>query len=204
MDSARTVFYSFGFWFTLTLVFSFYNELFSMLLWLALFLLICYLKFLFIINTWGRNPVIICVNKSDLLPSGASSERVLKWVYSALKAKQVRNVAAVHLISSVTGKGTLPLGLFLDCYYLLYCINVLLFFILYSFGVVCVICWTLSSVYSYIIQLLIWRNQRTRQRYWTLSPWPRCLRHGTLTFSDFPIFLHFLLICFFLISLYFS
>jgi len=53
----------------------------------------------------GRNPVILAVNKSDLLPIGASTERVLKWIHRSLKLKNIRNVVSVHLISSYSGSG---------------------------------------------------------------------------------------------------
>jgi ribosome biogenesis GTPase YqeH len=53
----------------------------------------------------GNNPVILAVNKSDLLPVGASSERVLKWIHGSLKLKNIRNVVSVHLISSYSGSG---------------------------------------------------------------------------------------------------
>jgi hypothetical protein len=70
--------------------------------------MISYLIFL------GSNPVIIAVNKSDLLPNGASYERVLKWIHSALKEKHIRNVISVHLISSSSGKGNILIILVLS------------------------------------------------------------------------------------------
>lgn len=54
----------------------------------------------------GRHkPVILVLNKVDLLPSGASRTRLQKWVRQAAKSLDVGHVAAVHCVSAATGEG---------------------------------------------------------------------------------------------------
>lgn len=53
----------------------------------------------------GNNPVILVGNKVDLLPDGASDERVRTWLKKLSKDLGLRNVRAVHLISALTGAG---------------------------------------------------------------------------------------------------
>jgi ribosome biogenesis GTPase A len=54
----------------------------------------------------GNNPIIVVANKADLLPTGATEERVEKWIRKSLKDRNVRNVVSVKIISSLTGQGT--------------------------------------------------------------------------------------------------
>lgn len=54
----------------------------------------------------GRHkPVILVLNKVDLLPAGASRVRLEQWVRQAAKSLDVGRVAAVHCVSSTTGEG---------------------------------------------------------------------------------------------------
>lgn len=53
----------------------------------------------------GSNPIIVVANKADLLPKGATVERVEKWIRECLKARHLTNVKAVKLISAYDGYG---------------------------------------------------------------------------------------------------
>eukprot|EP01126_Amoeba_proteus_P050106 TRINITY_DN5890_c0_g2_i5.p1 TRINITY_DN5890_c0_g2~~TRINITY_DN5890_c0_g2_i5.p1 ORF type:complete len:491 (-),score=82.70 TRINITY_DN5890_c0_g2_i5:999-2471(-) len=53
----------------------------------------------------GNNPIIVVANKADLLPSGATTERIIKWIRSCIKQRGLTNVVDVRLISSKTGFG---------------------------------------------------------------------------------------------------
>lgn len=53
----------------------------------------------------ARNPVILAVNKIDLLPPDYKHDRVLAWIQHECRALRLHNVDATHFISSVRGTG---------------------------------------------------------------------------------------------------
>ena len=59
----------------------------------------------------GDNPVLVAVNKADLLPSDFSEDRVRVWVKQELEKVGMKDVGTrdVHLVSCKTGHGVKPL-----------------------------------------------------------------------------------------------
>lgn len=54
----------------------------------------------------GDNAILLVANKIDLLPAGASNERILKWINSAVGKRGIAsNIIGTHLISCQTGEG---------------------------------------------------------------------------------------------------
>lgn len=54
----------------------------------------------------GRHkPIVLIVNKRDLLPAATSPTRVIKWVRSAANEMELHNIVDVHFVSSKTGQG---------------------------------------------------------------------------------------------------
>lgn len=53
----------------------------------------------------SRNPVILAVNKTDLLPDNFKPDRVQTWVKHESSALGIRDIVGVHLISSKRGTG---------------------------------------------------------------------------------------------------
>lgn len=52
-----------------------------------------------------RNPVLLAVNKIDLLPADFKASRVERWVMSECDSLGLRRVAGVHMVSSTKGAG---------------------------------------------------------------------------------------------------
>lgn len=52
-----------------------------------------------------KNPVVLAVNKVDLLPKDYKPSRVENWIAQECNAFALRDVASIHLISSKTGTG---------------------------------------------------------------------------------------------------
>lgn len=53
----------------------------------------------------GNKPMIIIVNKCDLLPTGYSPTRVMQYARKEARLCSIRNVVDVKLVSSITGEG---------------------------------------------------------------------------------------------------
>ncbi|PRP86723.1 peptidase S8 and S53 domain-containing protein [Planoprotostelium fungivorum] len=49
----------------------------------------------------GRNPVVLIMNKMDILPTDVSRERIKNWARREAKNRGIHNVVAVHLVSSM-------------------------------------------------------------------------------------------------------
>jgi nitric-oxide synthase len=54
----------------------------------------------------GANPLLLVATKADLLPAGASHQRLGPWLLQLARAKRL-SVAGVHVVSSATGEGAL-------------------------------------------------------------------------------------------------
>lgn len=52
-----------------------------------------------------RNPIVLAVNKIDLLPDDFKAERVERWIRKECESLGIADVAAVHMISSTKGRG---------------------------------------------------------------------------------------------------
>lgn len=52
-----------------------------------------------------RNPLVMAVNKVDLLPKDYKKARVERWVRAECGTLGLRNIAAVHMVSSMRGTG---------------------------------------------------------------------------------------------------
>jgi hypothetical protein len=55
----------------------------------------------------GANPLLLVATKADLLPAGASRQRLAPWLLQLARAKRLK-VAGAHVVSSVTGEGGRP------------------------------------------------------------------------------------------------
>lgn len=53
----------------------------------------------------NKNPVILAVNKTDLLPKNYKASRVEGWIEQECSAMGLRDVAGIHLVSSTRGTG---------------------------------------------------------------------------------------------------
>ncbi len=53
----------------------------------------------------SRNPILLAVNKIDLLPDDFKPARVEKWVLSECESLGLQQVAGVHMVSSTKGTG---------------------------------------------------------------------------------------------------
>lgn len=52
-----------------------------------------------------KNPIILAINKTDLLPENYKASRVERWIEHECSSMGLRDVAGVHLISSTRGTG---------------------------------------------------------------------------------------------------
>ena len=53
----------------------------------------------------GRKPLVLVVNKADLLPTDIRQHRIVKWVRRQAKRLGMQNIVAVHLVSAKKGLG---------------------------------------------------------------------------------------------------